>query len=281
MKHALLTFVMLLFLSAPAHAVENPWTQKLPFKEAVVSYTISGTLTGKETIYVKDHGRTTAAYHIESGSSFGVPMNSRELTLTTPEWVYTVDLDDNSGTRQINPKKVIEDEFNQLSRKDQKKLVKNSRKLGITMVGDMSGTVEEKAVKLMGYACDRVTVMGIETCTLAGTDFPMKVSGSIMGMQIHEEVTHIKKKRVPKDKFNLPQGADIRHEPAADTIIQNQIHMMFQSLLAGERPVSRQEQSMDEMGDAMETFRQMQENGGIEALQNQMQGLFGPSGQSD
>ncbi|VVS95125.1 hypothetical protein [Desulfoluna spongiiphila] len=281
MKHALLTFVMILFLSAPVHAVENPWTRKLPFKEAVVTYEISGTMQGKETVYVKDHGRTTAAYHTESGSSFGVPMNSRELTLTTPEWVYTVDLGDNTGTRQINPKKVIEEEFGRLSRKEQKKLVKNSDKMGITMVGDMSGSVEKKAVKLKGYACDKVTALGIETFTLAGTDFPMKVSGSIMGMQIHEEVTRIEKKRVPTEKFALLRGADIRHEPAADAVIRNQIHMMFQSLLAGERPVSRQEQSMDDMGEAMETFRQMQENGGFEALQNQMQGLFGPSGQGE
>lgn len=281
MKHIPLAMIMALVLSAPALAVENPWTRKLPFKEGVATYEISGTLKGKETVYIKAHGRTTAAYRTESGSSFGVPMGSRELTLTTPEWVFTVDLEDNSGTKQVNPKKVIEDEFNRLSRKEQKKLVKNSEQMGLTMVGEVSGSVEKKAVKLLGYPCDKVTALGIETWTLAGTDFPMKVSGALMGMEIHEGVTRIEKKRVPEEKFALPKGADIRHETAADAIIRDQIHMMFQSLLAGERPVSLQEQSMDEMGDAMDAFRQMQENGGLENLQKQMQGLFGPSGEND
>ncbi|WP_300673442.1 hypothetical protein [Desulfoluna sp.] len=270
MKRTALALLMTFFFSAPALAVENPWTKKLPFKEGTVSYEISGTIKGNETVYVKDHGHTTAAYRTETGSSFGFSTNTRELTLTTPDWIYTVDLDDNTGTKQINPKKVITDEFNRLSRKDQKKLVKNSDQLGITLVGGLSGSVEKKAVKLLGYRCDRVTAMGIETCTLTGTDFPMKSSGQLMGMTFREEATRIEKKRVASQKFSLPQGADILHEPAADAAITGQIRMMFQSLLEGERPVSRQEQGMnnEEMGDA------------IKALQ-QMQGLFGPSNDNE
>lgn len=277
MRHTALAIIATLFISAPALAVENPWAQKLPFKQGVVTYEISGSMSGNETVYVKDHGLTTAAYRTETGASFGIPMNTRELTLTTPEWVYTVDLEDNTGTKQINPKKVIEDEFNQLSRKEQKKLVKNSEKMGITMVGDMSGSVEKKAIKLLGYSCDKVTVMGMDSYTLAGTDFPMKISGSLMGITIQEVATRIKKKRPSKTKFSLPEGANIHHEPAADAIIREQIRMMFQSLLNGERPVSQQEQSMSEGQDAMKAFQQMQQNGGMENLQQQMQGLFGPS----
>jgi len=275
MKKIVLALAMTLAVCSAAYCTENPWTRKLPFKEAVVSYEISGTMKGSEKVYVKDYGASTAAYRSEVTAMFGVNEESRELTLTTPDWVYTVDLSDNTGTKQVNPKKVIQEKFDKLSRSDQKKLIKNSEALGISMVGDMSGSVERKAAKILGYSCDKVTVMGIDSYTLTGTDFPVKVSGSLMGVTICETATDIRKGRVDASKFNLPPGADIRHEPEADRVVRDQINMMFVSMLAGKRPQNPQAKASGDMKEAMKAMQKFQEGGGMEALQKQMEGLFG------
>lgn len=275
MKKVILTSFLVLLLTSSAFCIENPWTRKLPFKEGMVSYEISGTMKGSENVYVKDYGRTTASYRTEITAMFGMSNESRELTLTTPDWVYTVDLADNTGTKQVNPKKVIMKKFNRLSPAEQKKLVKNSEELGVAMVGDMSGSVEKNAEKILGYKCDKVTAMGIDSYTLTGTDFPVKVSGSLMGVTVSEIATKIDQGHVDDSKFKLPAGADIDHDPEADRVIRDQIDMMFTSMLAGKRPQNPQEQAGGDMQEAMKAMQQFQENGGMEALQKQMQGLFG------
>ncbi|MCG8563770.1 MAG: hypothetical protein MI747_01680 [Desulfobacterales bacterium] len=275
MKKLILMVAITFFAGSTAYGIENPWTRKLPFKEGVVTYALSGTMKGSETVYVKDYGRTIAAYRSEVTSMFGVSDESRELTLTTPDWVYTVDLSDNTGTKQVNPKKVIQEKFDRLSRSEQKKLIKNSEKLGISMVGEMSGNVERKVAKIMGYKCDKVTLMGVDCYTLTGTDFPMKVSGNMMGMVFTEAVTDIDKGRVSASKFKLPAGVDIHHEIEGDRVVREQIEMMFTAMLAGERPKSPYEQASGDMEEAMKAMQQFQDNGGMENLQKQMQGLFG------
>ena len=280
MKKIGLMLVLILAAASSAWCIENPWTRKLPFKQGVVTYEISGTMKGSEQVFVKDHGATTAAYRTEVSTMFGMTQETRELTLTTPDWVYSVDLSDNSGTRQVNPKKIIQEKFDALSRTEQKKLVKNSEELGVAMVGDMSGSVEKKALKLLGYKCDKGTAMGIDAYTLSGTDFPMKVTGSLMGVTISEIATKIDKQRVDEAKFKLPEGAQIEHEPEADRVVRDQIDLMFTSMLAGKRPPNPHEKAADDMAEAMKAMQQFKDNGGMEAFQNQMQqmqNLFNPN----
>ncbi len=59
MKKFLSLLIVLLFATS-AFALDNPWDTKLPFKNAIIDYKVSGTLNGEKTIYVKDYGRTTA-----------------------------------------------------------------------------------------------------------------------------------------------------------------------------------------------------------------------------
>lgn len=268
MKKIVLALAIICAVSSAAHSIENPWNKKLPFKQGVVNYEISGTMKGSEIVFVKDYGATTAAYRFEVTSMFGVNTQTTELTLTTPDWVYTVDLSDNTGSKQINPKKVIIEKFNSLSSLEQKKLVKNSKKMGITMVGNLSGKVEKGAAKLLGYKCDKVTMMGMESYTLAGTDFPIKISGSMMGISVVETATKITKQKVSSSKFKIPKGADIIHEPQADQMIREQINTMFSTILLGKQPKNPQEKAADKMKD-------FQNNGGMDALQQQIKGLFG------
>lgn len=275
MKRTIFILLFTFLFTQVAYAVENPWNKKLPIKEGLVVYEISGTMSGNEEVYIKDYGTTIAAYRTEISSMFGVSDKTRELTLTTPDWVYTIDLTDNTGNKQMNPKKIIKEKFAGLSKAEQKKLVKNSEEMGITMVGEMSGDVEKNVEKMFGYKCDKVTMMGISSYTLAGTDFPMKISGNLMGMTFSEAVVKIDKGSVDEARFALPAGADIYHDSQGDQMVRNQINMMFTAVLAGERPVSRHDQANAEVQEAMRMMQQFQEGGSMEDVQKQFEGMFG------
>ena len=69
-----------------AVALESPWEKKLPFKSAVIEYTITGTQKGTKTIYVKDYGQTVAEYRNISMTVIGMTQKENTMDITTPDW---------------------------------------------------------------------------------------------------------------------------------------------------------------------------------------------------
>lgn len=265
MKEVFLTLLTTFLLISAVHAVENPWNNKLPFEEATISYEMAGHLRGPEKVYVRDFGATTAAYRTEPSSKYVGTKKTIELTLTTPDWIFIIDLSANSGSKQINPNKIIQNKFSSLTTAEQKKLVENSEKLGITVIGEMIYNLEKNVRKLLGYDCDKVTAMGITAYTLAGTDFPMKVSRSLMG--ISEAVVNIEIGKVNEAKFTLPAGATIYHDERSDEAIRDQIDVMFTSMIAGQRPPNvRHQKAAAEMLEAMRMMQQLQKSGAKEEI---------------
>ncbi|MCJ7601491.1 MAG: hypothetical protein MUO63_08300, partial [Desulfobulbaceae bacterium] len=61
MKTRLTLFMLCLLLSfalcTTASAEKNPWDIKLPFKEATIQYSITGSETGSETLSIRDYGK--------------------------------------------------------------------------------------------------------------------------------------------------------------------------------------------------------------------------------
>lgn len=262
MKRIVLALVLVCFVCTAVSASEFPGMHKLPFKEGVVTYALDGMIKGDNVVYVKDSGGTVASYRTETTEMMGMVDTLNELTITTPEWIYTADLDDKSGSKQLNPKKYVIEKFNALSSADQKKFIKNSKTLGITFMGEMSGDVEKDAAKIKGYTCDKVLFYGLESYVLSNTDFPMGISGKIMGMEMKETVTSVKKMSVEPAKFNLPAGIEFEHDEMGDQIVRESVDLMFISVLSGKKPVSPEQESMAEategMGKALEAMQQMQ-----------------------
>jgi hypothetical protein len=214
--------------------VDNPWDTKLPFKNAIIDYKISGTLNGEKTIYVKDYGRTTAEYSTTSMKIFGMVQEQKEIIIVTPDWEYTIDLVENTGTKQANPKKYLIQEFNNLSKTKQKKVVKNSESLGISTIEGMDGTFEKNAEKIMGYQCDKVSMAGVTTIyLLSGTDLPLRIKGNNMGMKFNQDATIIKTKGAPASKFKLPSNIQFEHNKQIDQMMQDRAKTIIQSLVDG------------------------------------------------
>ena len=236
MKKILSFVFVLLFavtVSGAALAVENPWERKLPFKSATVTYKIAGTMKGSKTLYVKDYGRTTAEYSTLTMKMFGMTQDQKEIIITTPDWVYTADLVEKTGTKQANMNKYMQEEFNKLSSDDKKKVLKNAESQGISTIEGMNGTLEKNAVTLLGYDCDKVTVMGTTAYNISGSALPLKIQGDTMGIQISQEATDLSTGSVSSSKFNLPQGIEFEHDPAGDRMMKDQAKLAVQNLAAG------------------------------------------------
>lgn len=230
MKRKLSLLIVLLFATS-AFALENPWDTKLPFKNAIINYNLSGTMSGEKTTYIKDYGRTTAEYSNTSMKMFGMTQQQKEIIITTPDWVYTIDLMEKIGTKQANPKKFMIQEFNNLSKAEKKKVIKNSESLGVSTIEGMDGTLEKNAEKILGYMCDKVSMAGTDTYIFSGTDLPLKVKGETMGIKIDQTATSIKKESASSSKFELPSNIQLEHNEQADQMMQDRAKTIIQTIL--------------------------------------------------
>lgn len=229
----LISLLLVLFFATPVFAVDNPWDTKLPFKNAVIDSKMSGTMNGEKTLYIKDYGKTRAEYSTASMKMFGMTQEQKEVIITTPDWVYTIDLSENRGTKQSNIKKFMIQEFNRLSKNDQKKASKNAEKQGISTLQGMGGTLQKNATKILGYTCDKVTMSGTTLYTISGTDLVLKMNESTMGMKMNQAATSVKKESGPSSKFELPPNINFEYDQQADQMLEDQAKTVIQNLLAG------------------------------------------------
>lgn len=229
----ILILLFTLLCTFAAYAAGEPWNQELPFKEAVIEYKVEGMMKGSKTIYIKDYGRESAEYVNTSMSMMGMQHKQQEVVITAPEWVYSFDLINKQGSKQINPNKVFEEEFAKLSKSEQQKVMDNAEKSGLNSIAGMHGKVQKKAVKLLGYQCDIAELMGTTVYTIANTELPLKVVSKTMGANYSETATAINVGKVAEDKFKHPSGIRLSHDKQADEMIRYQVKNTIKQLRSG------------------------------------------------
>ena len=214
-----LAMMMVLTLPIFASADDtNPWDRQLPFESATITYTISGTEKGTETLYIKDHGKEMATYSTVV-STAGAKHDT--VTITNSDWVYRFDLERKTGSKNTNPQKYMRDEFNNLSKADQEQVRKNAQDLGANMMQGMSAKVETTAEKILGYDCDKVTVMGSTVYSIHKTGIPLKSDTSMMGYSMKKEATAVKEGAPEAKAFLPPEGIVAQEDPRADAMAKS------------------------------------------------------------
>ncbi|MEA1988645.1 MAG: hypothetical protein U9N57_05475 [Pseudomonadota bacterium] len=98
-----LIFLFTILFSSTSIAIDNPWDIKLPFKEATIHFEVKGSMSGTKVLYIKDYGRISAEYSDTSMTMFGMKQQHKEVEITTPDWVYSVDLVHNKSSKKTNP----------------------------------------------------------------------------------------------------------------------------------------------------------------------------------
>lgn len=196
-----------------------PWEQRLPFENGVIRYSISGLETGTETIYIRDWGQTRATYHESKATMVGVTMQTREIEIKTPEYIYSFDLEGNKGFKAQNPQKIMAEEYSLLSASEQEEIQENARKMRAAYAEGMGGRVQENAEIILGYSCDKVNIMnGSTTYLIHGTDIPLKTEMNMMGAGVIVVATAIETGPVDDSYFQLPEGIVAETDPEADAM---------------------------------------------------------------
>ncbi len=211
----------------------SPWENKLPFEQGTITYTISGSESGSQIVYVKDYGQTIARYRTTSIKMFGFSQSQETLEIITPEFIYNIDLTEKTGTKTVNPQKFFLVEYNKLSSSDKKKISENTEKMGVPIMGGSQVTVEPNSSKILGFDCDVVTMSGGKTYTFHGTSVDLKTDISTMGAKIQSEATKVAKGSVPSDKFSPPTGIAITYDKNSEDMLKKRAREMITNLLEG------------------------------------------------
>ncbi len=225
MKIKLGLFLHLLIVSfilhTPAFAADNPWEQKLPFKNATIEYEVTGSANGSETFYTTQYGQLQATYRKTTQKVMFVTMNTDEIEIITPDWVYNIDMTEKTGTKTANPVKFMMEEYNNLSSKEKKMVRKNAEEMGTFVSGGAQVQFQQNAEKILGYNCDLTTMSGSTVYLIHGTAVPLKSETNMMGMNFSSTATSIKTGSVSMDVFTPPKGIEIIHDPQADEAVRS------------------------------------------------------------
>ena len=197
---------------------DNPWERKLPFENATINYTLSGNEKGSETLYIREYGKETATYHKATNTMMGQTMQNDTVNIQTPDWMYTFDLVKKSGKKNVNPQKYMIEEYNKLTSAEKSQVMKNAQEMGVTMTKGMGGKIEKNAEKILGFDCDRVTVMGTTVSSIHETGIPLKSDTNMMGISMKKEATEVNKGSIDGKFFQFPAGITPQADPEGDAM---------------------------------------------------------------
>jgi len=231
MRHLLYTlFLLILVQGSPAYAATDvPWDKLLPYENMTIVYTVSGIENGEETLYVRDHGRERATYRTTVTKMMGMAVNDQSVEFVTPDYIYSFDLQAREGSKSVNPQKLMAEEYQKLTPAEQKKVLKNAEQLGTVFTQGMGGKIEKKVMKIQGYDCDKLEIMGGSvTYLLHNTDIPLRFEVNMIGMKMLTEATSIKKKIEDTKVFDHPEGIVAQVGPEADQMA----HMIAQQTMS-------------------------------------------------
>lgn len=211
---------LLLLIPSLMAAESNPWSPKLPFEQAVIIYEISGMESGREILYIRDFGSITARHRETSTTILGIIQKRSSIELTTPDWIYAFDLREKTGSKSVNPQKLMIEEYEKLSDGDKQKVSDNAQKMANVFMGGWHGSIEENVKEILGYFCDRSTALGSTVYFIHGTGISLLSETNLMGVKIKSAASSIEKGGADKKYFEFPPGIVVQHSEEADQMAQ-------------------------------------------------------------
>ncbi len=272
-------FVLLIFMLVPmlVHAGDKtPWDEKLPFKHATITYALSGLQKGTEIRYMTDNGMKTATYTSSSMKVMGITQKTETIKFEDPDWIFHYDLEEGVGSKQTNPKKYMIEEYNKLSKKEKEQVLKNSKDTSPgSLLGGLKAKVEKNATKILGFSCDKASMMGTVVYSIHDTTVPLLTESNMMGVKMRIEAIGIDRGKPAGKFFEHPKGITAVYDPEADELSRAMAAQVIEILKDPEglkmpetgNPVMQQEMKKDEMPPEV--------NKEIEQAKQLLKGLFG------
>ena len=227
---------------------------------------------GSEVVYVRDYGSEVATYHTTKTSMMGMSMVNETVDIDNPDWLYQFDLTEGTGTKSVNPEKYMIEEYNKLSKADQKLVVKNGEKMGVAMAEGFGGAVQPNAKKILGYSCDKAEMMGTVAYSIHGSGIPLLVESNMMGMVMKIEATSVDVGKVSDKYFQFPEGIDAHFDPESDAIARE---MAKQTIAGLKDPESLGKQGGMPMMQGQQPQLTPEEQEQMQQAMEMLKGMFG------
>lgn len=269
MRYFTFTFLFLFVFISAASSEDIFLNFKYPFEQGTITYQVNGMEKGSQILYAKDYGMTTAMYKNTSMKLLGMAQRQETIEITTPNWIYNIDLIEETGSKQVNPMQYMQEEYNHLSSSDKKKVAENAEKSGMGLMNDMQGTVKKNAAKILGYSCDVSDLTGVKVYTVNKTPLMLKTESNLMGMASVVEATKIDKGSVSAAKFIPPANIQLSHSKDADIMAREMAKNTIENLRTGEMRISPQE------GRIKSEEEHNSENKDLKNSMKMLKGLFG------
>lgn len=223
-------------------------------EEGRIEYELSGMTKGSEVLEFKEWGRKAATRTKNTVSIMGMTQETDQLTIIDGEWVYNVDLSQNTATKIKNPFYAMLSE-----RADQ-----DFQGTGTELLKAMGGK-EAGNDTILGKPCVwwEIQQMMSKSCIWKGIG--LKTIAGLSGMEIIHTAVNIQLLRIPDSRFSLP--ANVRVVQGEDPLEQLR---EFQSKSRNRKPKGMKEPAgspetvpqtpeMPDMQKMMEQIQKMQE----------------------
>jgi len=172
--------------------------KRYQFKSGKVVYKMSGIQTGTETLYFDDYGRKEVHFNKSVIDMMGVKQKSNTQTIMEGKYIYTIDLEKNTGQKMENP---LYEMFS-----DEDDLQKVGEDIMKKMGGKKVGTET-----LNGKECEIWEVQKMGGKIWVWNSLAIRTVVNMMGMNITQEAESIETDiDVSPDLFKIPKGIEIK-----------------------------------------------------------------------
>lgn len=195
------TVLTLTILSIPL--LSNPFVKKLPFKEAIIEYTLSGNQKGVKTLYIKDYGLSRVIYQDSNSKLMSKASKTSKLTIKTKKWIYKVSADKDEAIKIPNLSYLLYIAYKELPKAQQKQVEKNLNLLNFTPIKNLKFKIIKNFTKIQDIPCDMLVSGTKKECYGYDGSLLLKSTTKIMGFNKNEIVSNIFKTKVDSKLFDL------------------------------------------------------------------------------
>ncbi len=181
--------------------------KRYQFKSGKVVYKMSGIQTGTETLYFDDYGRKEVHFNKSVIDMMGVKQKSNTQTIMEGKYIYTIDLEKNTGQKMENPL------FDMFSDED------DLQKVGEDIMKKMGGK-KVGTETLNGKECEIWEVQKMGGKIWVWNSIAIRTVVNMMGMNITQEAESIETDiNVSPDLFKIPKGIEIKDIGTIDNLM--------------------------------------------------------------
>ena len=192
----------LILLLATYVFAQNPFFKTLPFKEAIIEYSLSGSQKGFQTLYVKEFGKYRVYYKNIKTNFMSKQKKKEEYIIETPKWVYYLKKD-KTASRTPNFKYLLYIRYKDLSKKEQKKVLENLKLINYLPIEDKKFKIAKDFTSIDGIKCDLLMQRGKKICFGYSGALLLKSQIKFLGFNSTKLLTNIFETKIDPKLFDI------------------------------------------------------------------------------